>query len=115
MLLTEGGLEPGTFGYRAQHRQLGHRWAYFPQARRGRAGQGRAGQGRAGQGRAGQGRAGQGRAGQGRAGQGRAGQGRAGQGRAGQGRAALPSAYTLLLQKERKERAGGHRGLGFRV
>ena len=100
MLLTEGGLEPGTFGVQSTAQTTRPQVGLFSP---------------------GPGRAGQGRAGQGRAGQGRAGQGRAGQGRAGQGRAALPSAYTLLIQKERKERAGGHRGnrafrgLGFWV
>ena len=90
MLLTEGGLEPGTFGVQSTAQTTRPQVGLFSP-------------------------------GSGRAGQGRAGQGRAGQGRAGQGRAALPSAYTLLIQKERKERAGGHRGnrafrgLGFWV
>ena len=85
MLLTEGGLEPGTFGVQSTAQTTRPQVGLFSPGS-GRAGQGRAGQGRAGQGRAGQGRAG--RAGrpspqgtlQGRAGQGRS---RAGQGTGG--------------------------------
>ena len=72
MLLTEGGLEPGTFGVQSTAQTTRPQVGLFSPGP-GRAGQGRAGQGRAGQGRAGQalpGQAGQGRAGAGASNQG---------------------------------------------